>query len=319
MATVIGNITPRSSTVIAVPVARKFASNQHPVLPRSATVLLPGTATSTTATAKKTAKPKGKKWKLVTSGGQTSTIYTTATTDTPPPPPPPPLLPPPPLQLPPPINPANLSMPTLQPAAARTSLASLVNAPGATPGISYLAASPPSRPRQILTSAQVRDWYKQKGLPIPGAPGTPQYAPKKAPRKAPRKDPKPKKFVVVVAAKTTVRPAKKQKQLSAFNPKPHRYRPGTVALREIRRYQKSNELLIRKLPFHRLVREIANDYIQNLRFQSTAIEALQEASESYLIGLFEDTNLCAIHANRVTIMPKDMQLARRIRGDVLSS
>lgn len=97
--------------------------------------------------------------------------------------------------------------------------------------------------------------------------------------------------------------------------KPHRFRPGTVALREIRRYQKSSDLLIRKLPFQRLVREIAQDYKQDLRFQGTAIAALQEASEAYLVGLFEDTNLCAIHAKRVTIMPKDIQLARRIRGE----
>ena len=97
--------------------------------------------------------------------------------------------------------------------------------------------------------------------------------------------------------------------------KPHRYRPGTVALREIRRYQKSTELLIRKLPFQRLVREIAQDFKQDLRFQSSAVMALQEASEAYLVGLFEDTNLCAIHAKRVTIMPKDIQLARRIRGE----
>ncbi|KFZ51758.1 Histone H3.3, partial [Podiceps cristatus] len=100
--------------------------------------------------------------------------------------------------------------------------------------------------------------------------------------------------------------------------KPHRYRPGTVALREIRRYQKSTELLIRKLPFQRLGRENDQD-IQtkktDLRFQSAAIGALQEASEAYLVGLFEDTNLCAIHAKRVTIMPKDIQLARRIRGE----
>ena len=97
--------------------------------------------------------------------------------------------------------------------------------------------------------------------------------------------------------------------------KPHRYRPGTVALREIRKYQKSTELLIRKLPFQRLVREIAQDFKTDLRFQSSAILALQEASEAYLVGLFEDTNLCAIHAKRVTIMPKDIQLARRIRGE----
>ncbi|XP_010164989.1 histone H3.3, partial [Antrostomus carolinensis] len=99
--------------------------------------------------------------------------------------------------------------------------------------------------------------------------------------------------------------------------KPHRYRPGTVALREIRRYQKSTELLIRKLPFQRLGRgiAIAQDFKTDLRFQSAAIGALQEASEAYLVGLFEDTNLCAIHAKRVTIMPKDIQLARRIRGE----
>jgi histone H3 len=97
--------------------------------------------------------------------------------------------------------------------------------------------------------------------------------------------------------------------------KPHRYRPGTVALREIRKYQKGTELLLRKLPFQRLVREIAQDFKNDLRFQSLAILALQEAAEAYLIGLFADTNMCAIHAKRVTIMPKDMHLARRIRGE----
>ena len=95
----------------------------------------------------------------------------------------------------------------------------------------------------------------------------------------------------------------------------HRFRPGTVALRHIRKYQKSTELLIRKLPFQRLVRYIANDFKTDRRFQSSAVLALQEAAEAYMVGLFEDTNLCAIHARRVTIMPKDMQLARRIRGE----
>lgn len=97
--------------------------------------------------------------------------------------------------------------------------------------------------------------------------------------------------------------------------KPHKFRPGTVALREIRKYQKSTELLIRKLPFQRLVREIAHDFQKELRFQSSAVLALQEAAEAYLVGLFEDTNLCAIHARRVTIMSRDIQLARRIRGE----
>ena len=92
----------------------------------------------------------------------------------------------------------------------------------------------------------------------------------------------------------------------------HRFRPGTVALQEIRRYQSSMELLIRKLPFTRLIREIAQDFKTGLRFQESALMAFQEAAEAYLVGLFEDTNLCAIHARRVTIMPKDIQLARRI-------
>ncbi|KAI6087546.1 histone-fold-containing protein [Hypoxylon rubiginosum] len=100
-------------------------------------------------------------------------------------------------------------------------------------------------------------------------------------------------------------------------PRRRRYRPGTVALREIRRLQNSTDLLIRKLPFSRLVREIALDYRpanQGMRWQSQAILALQEAAEAFLVHLFEDSNLCAIHAKRVTIMQKDIQLARRIRG-----
>jgi len=97
--------------------------------------------------------------------------------------------------------------------------------------------------------------------------------------------------------------------------KPHRYRPGTVALREIRKFQKSTDLLIRKLPFQRLVKEIATEFKKDIRFQSQALLALQEAAEAYLVGLFEDTNLCAIHSKRITIMPKDLYLARRIRGE----
>ncbi|KAL0236176.1 hypothetical protein GEMRC1_002758 [Eukaryota sp. GEM-RC1] len=86
--------------------------------------------------------------------------------------------------------------------------------------------------------------------------------------------------------------------------KPHRYRPGTVALREIRKFQKSTELLIRKLPFQRLVREIAQEFGNELRFQAVAIGALQEAAEAYLVGVFEDTNLCAIHAKESLLCPR---------------
>ena len=97
--------------------------------------------------------------------------------------------------------------------------------------------------------------------------------------------------------------------------KPHRYRPGTVALREIRFFQKSTKVLLRKLPFKRLCQEVAEEFRKDLRFQPNAILALQEASEAYLVGVFEDSNLEAIHAKRVTIQPKDIVLARRIRGE----
>ena len=94
-----------------------------------------------------------------------------------------------------------------------------------------------------------------------------------------------------------------------------RYKSGTIALREIRRYQKSIDLIIPRAPFIRLVRNIAFDLHDELRFHGDALRALQEASEAYLVGIFEDTNLCAIHAKRGTIMRKDMLLARRLRGD----
>ena len=97
--------------------------------------------------------------------------------------------------------------------------------------------------------------------------------------------------------------------------KPHCYRPGTVALCEICKYLKSTEFLICKAPFQRLVREITQVAKGDLRFQSSALGASKEASEAYLVGLFEDSNLGAIHAKRVTIMPKDIQLTRRIQKE----
>jgi len=94
-----------------------------------------------------------------------------------------------------------------------------------------------------------------------------------------------------------------------------RYRPGERALREIRFYQRNTDLLIRRLPFARLVREVQTYFFRKqYRWQAEAMVALQEAAEAHLVGLFEDANLCTIHAKRVTIMPKDLQLARRIRG-----
>ena len=98
----------------------------------------------------------------------------------------------------------------------------------------------------------------------------------------------------------------------------HRYRPGTVALRKTRKYQKSTTFLIRRLPFQRLVREVAERYNRQgtLRFQGAAVEAIQEAAEAYLVSLFDDSNLCALHTNKVTVQVKDLQLARRLRGDL---
>lgn len=118
-----------------------------------------------------------------------------------------------------------------------------------------------------------------------------------------------------VSGKAAIAPAKMRKV--------RKFRPGTVALREIRKLQKGTQLLMRKLPFQRLVREIAQDVVHArpgcddsaVRFQSSAVGALQEAAEAYLIGMFEDANLCVMHGKRVTIQPKDLHLARRIRGE----
>ncbi|KAI9096159.1 histone-fold-containing protein [Phlyctochytrium arcticum] len=148
------------------------------------------------------------------------------------------------------------------------------------------------------------------GTPIRG-----QRAPPPVPSTSTRK---------TLAKKSSARTDRKKRLAPAPPPPPprkHRYRPGTVALREIRKYQRSTELLIRKLPFARLVKEVSADLStmeyaggNPPRWQSMAIMALQEAAEAFMVHLFEDANLCAIHAKRVTIMQKDIQLARRIRG-----
>lgn len=163
-----------------------------------------------------------------------------------------------------------------------------------------------------------------RGRPKGGLVSTPASGKKKAGRPAAR--PSPASVRRSLPAGKTL-PAGRRKRISAAsdiepgdplpNKRKHRYRPGTRALLEIRKYQRSTDLLMRKLPFSRLVREIAltlRPAGEGMRWQSQAIMALQEASEAFLVHLFEDTNLCAIHAKRVTIMQKDIQLARRIRG-----
>jgi len=108
----------------------------------------------------------------------------------------------------------------------------------------------------------------------------------------------------------------KKKPAASPSKRKYRWAPGTKALREIRQFQRTTELLLRKLPFARLVKEISGEFSKEgtLRWQAEALSALQNSAEAYLVHLFEDANLCAIHAKRVTIMPKDIQLARRIRG-----
>ena len=107
--------------------------------------------------------------------------------------------------------------------------------------------------------------------------------------------------------------------------KPHRYRLGLLALREICRYQQSTKCLIKRTQFNKLIKEISQEYrvcpegprtpSVQVRFHSTTLAALQEAAKNVLVGLFEDVNLLTVHAKRVTVMPCDIRLALRIWGD----
>jgi len=126
---------------------------------------------------------------------------------------------------------------------------------------------------------------------------------------------KDKSAVKKISKKTAPAKGGIKKAASDADRKKIRFRPGTVALREIKRYQKSILHLLPRASFQRLVRSICGGIDNDLRFQAQALIAMQEATEAYLVGVFEDANLCALHANRVTIMKKDMLLARRIRGD----
>lgn len=146
----------------------------------------------------------------------------------------------------------------------------------------------------------------QKQLPE----SAPRLFEKKAPRR--RKQGAPQRVAPTVGKKSVPAAAG-----ATATPRRRRFRPGTQALRQIRKYQASTQLLIPKLPFQRLVREIASDYCSGdkVRFQTSAIAALHEAAEAYVVGLFEDAGLCSIHAKRITVQPKDLFLALRIRGE----
>ncbi|KXJ23015.1 histone H3-like centromeric protein cnp1 [Exaiptasia diaphana] len=150
-----------------------------------------------------------------------------------------------------------------------------------------------SRPKQVTTSTPLH----RTSVIYHKSPA------KKSPAKSPRRTPR----------KTVTHESSTRRRSGGSH---RRYRPGTRALLEIRHYQKTTHLLLRRAPFMRVVRELANKFYQGheLRWQVGALQALQESAEAFLVRLFEDANLCAIHAKRVTIMPKDIQLARRIRG-----
>ena len=116
-------------------------------------------------------------------------------------------------------------------------------------------------------------------------------------------------------AKSSKKAAKKASTTGKAGAKKFRWRPGTVALRQIKKFQASTSTLMRKAPFQRLVRELATGHKDGLRWAASAVAALQEATESYTTGLLSDANLCALHAKRVTLMSRDVSLARRLRGE----
>ncbi|XP_059096898.1 uncharacterized protein LOC131891373 [Tigriopus californicus] len=185
---------------------------------------------------------------------------------------------------------------------------------------SLIEAGKLKKKKKMLLAASTANAGAAAAKPAPTVPDHPAFHAKKSfppAKKAPRSSfPAPTKS----PRQNIPRPRLSGGGYPQGTPKKRRYRPGTVALREIRHYQKSSNLLIPRLPFSRLVKEIAMGVsasmsLRGLRFQSAALMALQEAAEAYVVSLMEDTVLCAIHARRVTIMPKDMSLARRIRGD----
>lgn len=143
----------------------------------------------------------------------------------------------------------------------------------------------------------------------------------KAAAKAPAKGPA-RKTVSAKAARKTLPLNRRSAPATGGVKKPHRYRPGTVALREIRRYQKTTNLLIPKICYQRFLREISSDPNKcsqpsdgPFRWQGSAILATQTVAEDYLTVQLEDANVCALHSKRVTVMPKDIQLVRRIKGE----
>ena len=238
---------------------------------------------------------------------------------------------------PPPATPGNSIKQSLQEAASKGSKALL----------QVQRSVPPSRGKDMR---QVMKLAKKGPFMFPSGPSREMAKTKQTPRKQtggsarrkgsnpkPKPGPNPKRVPPRYPPGTTryekwrmgkaARDERRKKNPKAFRSNPQAYKDArflntsTRALFEIRHFQKQTELLIRKLPFQRVVREIAYDVApsaaggEGYRWQSSAINALQEAAEDYLIRLFEDTTLCALHARRVTIFPKDMQLACRIRGE----
>ena len=207
----------------------------------------------------------------------------------------------------------------------------------------FMFPSGPSREMARTKQTPRKGTGNGPGKKGPGRKGKPKPDPKPDPKKNPKPGPNPRRGPGRVPprypagmsridrwrAGRAAREARRERDPKSFRSTKLNYRdarfltPGTRALLEISHFQKRTDLLIRKLPFQRLVREIAQDVVppgagvgtEGYRWQSGALNALQEAAEDYLVRLFEDSNLCALHARRVTNFPKDIQLARRIRGE----
>lgn len=164
------------------------------------------------------------------------------------------------------------------------------------------------------SSAASTEQDNRENRPLQRSRRSNKSSPSRSPRRRSSRSPQRKKVKSSSKSKASRDRQSGRAVPDIHSPQKRRCRPGTKALREIRKYQQSTDLLIPKLPFSRVVKEIANRFQPDLRFQASALQALQVAVEAHMISLFEDSNLCAIHAKRVTVMPRDMQLARRIRG-----
>uniref|UniRef100_UPI00398E51E7 histone H3-like centromeric protein A n=1 Tax=Pristiophorus japonicus TaxID=55135 RepID=UPI00398E51E7 len=176
------------------------------------------------------------------------------------------------------------------------------------------ASSPsPARRSPVRSPQRRRSPARRSPVRSPQRRRSPVRSPQR--RRSPVRSPRRRRLAASPHRRSPISPRRRPQRVEPPQ-RQRRFRPGTRALMEIRKYQKSTDLLLRKLPFSRLVREVANRFTggEGFRWQANALLALQEAAEAFLVLLLEDAYLCTLHAKRVTLFPKDVQLARKIRG-----